>query len=163
MKKLKLTQGKVALLDDEDFEYLSQWKWQFRRRYASRVKYLGGGRLHNRGTTITLHRLLMEFYNNNLSGKEVDHINGDTLDNRKENLRVVFHQNNCFNQNIPKNNTTGFKGVVFNKQAQKYQAYITKDKRIHLGYFNSLLEAANAYNEKAKVLFGEYAKLNIIK
>ena len=138
MKKIKLTQGKVALVDDEDFEKESQYKWAACRQ----------------------HRLVLNFYGKNLC---VDHINGDPLDNRKVNLRICTQAENRRNSKINKRNISGYKGVSFIKMSGKYQSRICFNyKQYELGTFERAEDAAFAYNKKAKELFGEFARLNII-
>ena len=106
MKKIKLTQGKVALVDDGDFEWLSQWKWTYKNGgYAYRSI---GSKGH-----IFLHRAIMKSPKN----LEIDHINGNGLDNRRSNLRFATHKQNIRNQQKQKNRTSKYKGVsrpVFN-------------------------------------------------
>lgn len=89
---------------------------------------------------------------------QVDHINHDKLDNRKENLRVVTPQQNAYNKNVYKNNESGYTGVHLYKPTGKYMAYIKADgKRKHLGYYKTIAEAYTAYVRASKELHGEYA------
>ena len=92
-----------------------------------------------------------------------DHKNNQPLDNRKENLRLCTNQENAFNSSKPRNNTSGAKGVSWNKRDRKYEAYISCGKRRNLGMFTDLIEAAKAYNAAALELFGEFAKINDIE
>lgn len=106
-----------------------------------------------------MHRLLT----NAPKGSQVDHINGDKLDNRKINLRVCTHSQNQINRGKQKNNTSGFKGVYPQKQSKKYRAKISVNgKEYHLGYFDCPIEAAKAYNAATLNYHEEFAKLNII-
>jgi AP2 domain-containing protein/HNH endonuclease len=106
---------------------------------------------------VPLHRLIM----NAPADKEVDHINGDTLDNRRCNLRICSHKENLRNQKLPKNSKSGYKGVTWYKRIKKWRSHIRLNKKqIHLGYFDDIKLAANAYNEAAIKYFGEFAKLN---
>jgi hypothetical protein len=100
-----------------------------------------------------------------LRREEVDHINGEGLDNRRENLRLATHAQNLKNLKVPKNSTTGFKGVSFRKDKRKYEAYIKYDNnpRKRLGYFKTAKEAAEAYNDAAAEFHGEYARLNVVE
>ena len=92
-------------------------------------------------------------------GLQVDHINGNRLDNRKENLRLVTKSQNMMNRGVQKNSTSGYKGV--NEHQGKWRAYILENgKQKHLGVFEDKKEAARAYNKMAKLLHGEYAVLN---
>lgn len=156
--EIKLTKNKVTLIDDEDAERVLELKWHVSRSgsgidYAGHTKKIHGG-------VILLHRYLLDAPD----GMFVDHINGDTLDNRKSNLRICTHKENLRNQRTPKNNNSGFKGVMWYKRISKWRAYIRVDKvQFHLGYFETKEDAALAYNISAIKHFGQYAKLNNIK
>ncbi|MBB6677499.1 HNH endonuclease [Cohnella lubricantis] len=94
-------------------------------------------------------------------GFEVDHINGNTLDNRKSNLRIVTHQRNMHNVSSHGDSSSQYRGVFWNKQKLKWTAQICLDgKRRHIGHFVNELDAARAYNQEAIRLFGQYARLN---
>jgi len=109
------------------------------------------------GKTIYLHRILMGCP----KYKTVDHINGNTLDNREENLRICTHQENHFNRAANSNGSSKYKGVCWNKASRKWQAQIKKDKVNHtIGQYAKEEDAAKAYNEKARAFFGKYAYLN---
>lgn len=104
------------------------------------------------------HRLILGIEDPNLS---VDHIDGDGLNNQKSNLRVCSHKQNCRNRKKNLNGSSRFKGVGFHKRDKIYCANIgLNGKRVHLGNFNSEIEAALAYNFAAKHHYGEFAKLN---
>ena len=144
MKKIKLSTGKYALVDDEDFELVSKYYWNG-KRYAT--------------TLLPMHRLIMGVS----KGQEIDHINADKMDNRKANLRIVTHGENLMNRPPLKNNTTGLKGVTWHQREQKYQVRVSKGrKREFLGYFEDKIEAAKIYNKRAKELYGDIAWLNPI-
>ena len=101
-----------------------------------------------------LHRILMEAPD----GMDVDHINGDKLDNQKSNLRICTHQENMMNQGKQKNNTSGFKGVSFDKQRQKFKAHINiYGKKKHLGYFEKAEDAHEAYKKGCVKYHGDFA------
>lgn len=94
----------------------------------------------------------------------VDHINGNTTDDRKANLRLATKSQNMANVPLRSDNKSGYKGVYFNKSTARYTAYITKDQiRIHIGSFKTAEAAAKAYNAKAVELFGDFAYLNTVK
>jgi hypothetical protein len=137
-------------------------KWHLSDKgYARHSKNLGGGRKNCKYRTVLMHRFILGL---NDRGTQVDHINGNPLDNRKENLRLVNQQQNNFNKKIDKRNTSGYKGVFRMKDRPKWKATIGfQGKVLHLGFFDTKEEAALAYNMKAVELHGEYAKLNIIK
>ena len=152
MKIIKLTQGKYAIVDDEDFEYLNQWKWSCAKgtRYAA-------SRINNK--IVYMHRLLM----NPSKGKQIDHINNNGLDNRRENLRIATDSENKFNHKLIKTNKTGYHGVYWDLQMKKWGVGISLNgKHKALGYFLTKEEAALAYNDAAKKYRGEFAQLNQI-
>jgi hypothetical protein len=153
MKEIQLTQGKVAIVDDEDYEWLSQWRWHYikSRRdtgYASRSVRVG-----NSLKAIFMHRLIMETPDNMIT----DHINHDTLDNRRSNLRICTTLQNQWNRKLPITNTTGKMGIYWEEDRQKWRAVITKNyKAYRLGRFDSMEDAADAYDAKARELRGEF-------
>ena len=150
MKKIPLTQGKYAIVDNADFSLLNQFKWCLLHTYAARTKY-------KPKKTVLLHRVIL----NNPVGMEIDHINGDGLDNRRKNLRIVSHQQNLFNRRSNKNSSSVYRGVSWSKSNNKWHAFIQKNGVLfHLGHYSSEREAAMVYNKKAKELFGEFARLN---
>ena len=156
MKKIELTQSKFALVDDEDFEWLNQWKWCLRgwrgAFYAGRNDYQG-----KKSHILGMHRQIMH----PLVSEEVDHINNNGLDNQKANLRLCTHSQNLKNQRMGKNNKCGYKGVHWHKKNKKWRAVIYSDgKRIDCGCYSSITEAAQAYNLAALKYHGEFARLN---
>lgn len=152
-KSIPLTQGKFALVDDEDFEKLNKHKWTFQARgYAYRRNPD-----KEKSLVLWMHRVIM----NPECGMEVDHINGNKLDNRKENLRLATRSQNGHNMPLHKRNTSGFKGVTFWKRDNNWKSQITVDgKNLHIGYFEDPKDAAKAYDKSAREHFGEFARLN---
>jgi len=147
MKEIQLTKGKVTIVDDADFEWLNIHKWHITSSgYAAR-------RVWPEDKILLMHRSIMD----TPKGMDTDHKNHDTLDNRRENLRVCSRSENNLNRGPQPHNTSGFKGVSWSKEKNKWRAY---SKGIHLGYFIDKNDAAMAYDKKAKELFGEFAKLN---
>jgi hypothetical protein len=141
--------GREFIFDKEDYELVKQYVWNIDKF----------GYVLTNGYINKLHRLLLELTDEN---KLVDHINHNPSDNRRCNLRVCTQQQNHQNQ-IKTRGSSLYKGVYWNKYANKWQAQIKhNNKRIYLGLFTFESEAALAYNIKAKELFGEFANLNII-
>jgi hypothetical protein len=149
MKELTLTKGHVAIVDDEDFERLSKYKWTYLPPgYARRNSKANG---ENR--SIALHREVLGITDPAI---KVDHINRNGLDNRRANLRVCTNQQNCRNQ---RGKGTGYKGVSLHYG--RYRARIKVDYNDkNLGTFDSAEEAARVYDKAAKEMFGEFAVLN---
>lgn len=146
MKEILLTKGKIAVVDDDDFDFLSQWKWHCARDYAARSVL---------GRKLFMHHQIV----GRPDGMVIDHINGNTFDNRKENLRFCDPANNTRNMRIRKDNTSGYKGV--HKDGGKYRSVIYKEStQIHLGMFDSAIDAAIAYDAAARKIFGEFARTN---
>jgi hypothetical protein len=159
MKEIKLQNDFVALVDDEDYEYLCQFRWHSAQQkgytqYAIRHLWRDGKR-----TTTTMHQDIL----NPSLGMVSDHINGNGLDNRRSNLRVCTASNNCMNRK-PQNGSSVYKGVSLHTKGGKWAARIkTKGKIYNLGHFNSEIEAAVVYNNAATKMFGEFARLNTIQ
>lgn len=159
MVKIPLTQGKFVLVDKQDV-HLRKFKWHFvAKKYAARDEPMVN---RKRGKRIYMHRSILSAS----VGQEVDHINHNTLDNRRSNLRICTHQENISNQSLSRANTSGFKGVHHTKESgrrKKFIAYIkVNQKRRVIGYYMTAEEAAVAYNQAALISFGKYAHLNKI-
>lgn len=163
MKTINISKNEQVLVDDENYEYLNQWRWTFHPTgYAIRTIRSNGKYAH-----IRMHRLIAK----TPKGMETDHINGNKLDNRKENLRICTKSENAINRSAQSNNKVHIKGVIhfpYCFQGEKryfrrkqWLAKLKKDgKTIFQKYFLTKEEAALAYNESAKKYFGEFAKLN---
>lgn len=156
VKRIKLTNSEEStIVDDKDHEMLSKVRWR-KETNGYVVSYDTDENGHEIKPRI--HRLVL----NTDGGDVVDHINGDKLDNRSENLRVVTTSQNGMNRKTNHNSYTGFKGST--KQDGKYVSTITLDRKTtHIGTFNTAEEAAKAYNIIAEKYFGEYAKLNDVR
>jgi hypothetical protein len=151
MKRIALKNGDFAKVDDEDFEKLSKFTWCLDSKGYAFRHFTSGGKQ----TRIKMHREVL-----GLKGKFplADHRDCDRLNNQKHNLRQVTYAQNSANRLIGVANTSGYKGVTWNKQSRKWQAGIKKDgKSKHLGLFEDPKEAHAAYCEAAKELFGEFA------
>lgn len=155
MKEILLTQGKVTIVDDEDYERLNQVKWHAHTNgsifYAVRTCR---GNKNRKG--VKMHREIL----NAPPGMHCDHINSDGLDNRKENLRLCTQQQNmCNKRNAYRNNKSGIKGVSWNKKQKKFVAQIQLGgKKIHLGSYNVLGDADSAYRIAEEKYFGDFAR-----
>ena len=155
MKKIPLTQGKYALVDNEDYLELSKYKWCLNTNgYA--VRRVGG----RKAKLTIMHRVIIGAQD----GQEVDHISRNKLDNRRSNLRFATRAQNTANTPPSVRNTSGLKGVHWLKSRDKWQVRIGYGGRVlSLGYYKDKTEAAKAYNNKAVELYGDYAWLNPVK
>lgn len=145
MKEIELTQGKVALVDDDDFELLNQWKWYYHHGYAVRKC---------KEKMIFMHRIILK----TPVGFDTDHINCKKLDNRRSNLRMCTKSQNQANKGIGASNKSGYKGVMWYKQTKRWHSQIThKGKKYHLGFFKNISDAIEAYKKKSKELFGDFS------
>jgi hypothetical protein len=152
---IRLTQGKFAVVDEEDFEKINQYKWSAIKGkstyYAIRTIHVGGKSKH-----IWMHRFIM-----GESDLELDHKNKDGLHNYKSNLRYCTETQNLQNKRSYHNCSSKYKGVTWRANDNKFQARINHNKKsIHIGMFDNEIEAAASYDTKAKELFGEFACLN---
>lgn len=160
MPTIQLTRGKEAIVSDEDLGYLIRRKW-----HAAKKGYAACGANASEGFAkpAYMHRVIMERM---LGGPvpdkmQVDHINGDKLDNRRDNLRLVTNSQNHMNKNGMPKKSSSYKGVCREAWTGKWLAQIVKDgENTRLGRFTEEDDAARAYDEAAKKLFGEFAKLN---
>jgi hypothetical protein len=149
---MHLTHGKSALIDELDIDLISGHKW-----IATCINGAWYATCGENYKQILLHRFIML----EPAGSEIDHVDGNGLNNTRANLRICSHSLNMKNRKIPKNNKTGYKGVSFTKRC--YRAYIEVDgKKISLGCFSNSKSAAIAYNNAASKYFGEFARLNDI-
>lgn len=161
MMVVELTKGFVALIDDADLERVSALKWHAHivasgNVYAARSEY---DRRTKKKKTIFLHQLIL----NVAPPTIVDHRNHNTLDCRKDNLRTTNKAGNSMNRpKIDRLCSSQFKGVWWDRDRQKWMAYIKKDqRRKNLGRFTTEIEAAAAYDKAAVELFGDMASLNL--
>ena len=160
-KYLKVGTNHQTLVDDDDYEKLKHLRFH---KYVS--SHNGFIYPRESKTKRYIHRFILNDFDPKTT---VDHINRDSLDNRKENLRICTTQQNCINRPAQRNNTTGFKGVFKREKPtpgykDRWRACIRfNQKLIHLGTFNNPEDAAKAYNDKALELFREFAHLNVIK
>jgi len=161
MKKIKLYNGELTLVDDEDFERLNKFRWHLqgpktkRTRYVSRTIRIPP----NSSQSIKMHREIM----NAKKGQVVDHIDHNGLNNQKSNLRICTRFQNCHNRLPNRNATSEYKGVSKIRNKNFWIANISYNRKpYYLGIHRTEKEAALAYNKKAKALHGEFAYLNKI-
>lgn len=166
MKFITLTKGLKTAVSDQTYEWAKEFSWQAHSQngfwYAVRSEYdrdayVSGKASHTR--TVLLHREIAAM----LGLSDVDHRDGDTLNNQDENLRPCTRAQNCWNQKRRVSNTSGFKGVNWKKgcPSNPWIARLSFNKqRIQIGHFSTAEEAAKAYDRKAQELFGEFARLN---
>jgi len=143
MTKIPLTKGKFALVDGVDFKWLSQWKWNLTGDGRNAERRTGG----HIGHIVLMHRQIMGAE----KGQLIDHINQDPLDNRRSNLRFADKSINALNGKVRADSKTGYRGVYWVAQVQRYHASITlRGKKFHLGSFKDPKLAAQAYESFRK-------------
>lgn len=147
--RIPLNKGLEAVVAIADLPKVEGFNWRVvwngYTHYAVRTEL---------GKSILMHREIMEAP----SGVEVDHVDRDGLNNRRDNLRLATRSQNCVNRGLAKNNTSGFVGIVWHKQSSKWNARIKVDGvRRSLGYYHTKEEASAAYKSARRVLFGEFA------
>lgn len=155
--------GIKAIVDDDTYEEISKYKWYIEhgkepaKPYAIRSSMIKGKQHH-----VRLHRQIMGLSKGD--GVKVDHINGDSLDNRKSNLRIATSAQNSQNARKYSVNTSGYKGVTWSKNRSKWQAQTSfLGRTLYIGYFKDKEEAAIAYYRKTKELFGEFVNKDVEK
>jgi len=183
MELIPLGRDVSATVDSDDYDRISQFKWRFfksksgclypHRRFngstweptckftnvIKTAKYTtvsGEVRMYKRVEKMVM---LYWFVLGYKGSDEIDHVNGNPLDCRKENLRVCTHAENMRNRKMNKNNTTGYRGVEMRRKNGMFRAKIRKDgKNIHLGHYLTAIEASEAYEDAAKRLFGTFLR-----
>jgi len=151
---IQLSKGRTAIVDEVDAHGLKQYKWCF--AYRPKMRSCDGYAVTNiNGKTILMHRMLVDAP----CGMEVDHINGNGLDNRRSNIRLATSQQNKANRKVRNDSVTGLKGVTWNQSGKQWMARITVDRKcLYLGCFSTPMDAHLAYRQAAKKHFGEFAK-----
>lgn len=155
MKIIYTKSGVGITVSDSDYPALSKYAWHISPQgYAKRNK----SKIASGSPYTLMHRMILGLQDKD---KMVDHINGNKLDNRRENLRIVSNQGNQANSKIPKNNTSGYKGVTWDKYRNKWIAQIMVNRRHkYLGRFESIEDAVVAYDTAALLIFGNCAYTN---
>jgi uncharacterized protein YycO len=157
MKEIALTQDKVALVDDQDFEWLNQWKWCAKKGKNGRFYAVRGVLENGKTNGYFMHRVILGLTNPKVL---VDHRNLNGLDNQRHNLRECSNKQNTRNRTAKKNGSSIFKGITRRKSGL-WVTQITSDMKNHyVGTFKTEEEAARAYDRKAVELHKEFANLN---
>ncbi len=156
MKLIPLTKGLFAKVDDEDYEYLMQFKWHSSKAksgiYAKTSICVNG-----KSCFVTMHKMI----NKTKEGYLTDHIDHDTLNNQKLNLRSCTIEESNFNRRRIKKGNSSYKGVTFEKNESRWRARIQHKEKVYcIGSFKTEVDAAKAYDAKAKELYKEFAHLN---
>ena len=148
-----LSRGKIAVVDDDDAQWVRQWKWSTSSdgRAVRRLRD---------GTIILMHRAILEHHGIDLTGYVVDHINRDPLDNQFANLRPCTAAQNLWNRPASSASTTGYKGVFFHQAYGWHITIITHGERLWRGYFKTLRQALCVYNQLAREKHGEFAEIH---
>lgn len=158
MKRIKLSCGDFALVDDVDFVALNKWKWNRSgiKGYPARSARVEKNSVTKK-TTLYMHRAILCPPN----GKIVDHKNGNVLDNQRANLRLCTYQQNEYNKGVGVRNKSGFRGVSISNKTGKWIVVVrVEGKTRYFGQFASAEEAAKEYDRVAIIHHGEFAKLN---
>jgi hypothetical protein len=148
---IPLTQGKETIVDDDDFDELSKYKWYFNLGYAVRMS------ARPNRMVLLMHREILK----TPLGMDTDHINGNKLDNQRANLRICTRSENMMNTPKYPNKTSPYKGVYWFAQTNKWGSIISVNKKkLHLGFFVNPIDAARAYDIAALAYHGEFARIN---
>lgn len=157
--KVPLTKGKFAIVDDDDLPRVLEKKWRAcwsktTKSYRAMAHVIDD---EGKDRSVFMHRFILSPDR----GDVIDHINHDTLDNRRCNLRVCSQSENLQNARRRCNSTSGYKGVSWDKTRGQWRSYITHNgKFLFLGRFDMVRDAAKAYDRAAVEFFGDYAYLN---
>lgn len=162
MKKIKTNKGEIILVDNTDFAWLKNWRWHLNEKgYATRFALVWkkkiDGKERRKRKVIKMHRLIMGVK----IGLFVDHIDGNPRNNQRANLRICTTSQNLMNMKKQFNKSSKYKGVFLPKGKKKWRAFIKFNyKSFAIGSFETEKEAAKAYDQRAKELFGSFAHLN---
>ena len=158
MRELPLSQSQVALVSDEDFGRFSQFKWHAVWVKTTNSFYAEAWFYSPTKHREWMHRIVMGCAKRD--GKQVDHVNGDTLDNRRENLRFVTHSQNQMNRKLQSASSSGMRGVSFCRQTGLWKArFVIQQKEIWLGRFSTKDQAQAAVIAARSDRYGEYARM----
>lgn len=151
---IPLTQGKVSLVDDDMYEFLTKYTWHAFQNGGNWYAIRNVVRKDGKRTVEYMHHAVMGTVG-------IDHKDGDGLNNTRNNLRLATKQQNSWNRKLQPSNTSGFKGVSWDSEKRRWRSRIAVSGKIrHLGYFDSVIRAACAYDEAAFQLYGSFARVN---
>ena len=151
--KIFTSDGNIILIDTEDYDKIKKYCWSIATN-----GYVQSRDYDSNNSMVLIHRVIMNAPKN----KIIDHKNHNVLDNRKENLRLCNQYNNMANQNLSKANTSGYKGVYWSNEKDKWYVKIGyKNNNIHLGYFDNIEEAFKTRKKAEEEYFGEYRNIII--
>lgn len=161
MKKINISTNKFpdtfTLVSASDYEELNRHKWNPLERKDGRLYVMRNIRVDGKRKTLYMHIAIIGI----VDGKEIDHRNGNGLDNQRHNLRHCTHAENLTNRGVTRDNTSGFKGVSWNKGDRLWRSQMSiNGKKTYLGSFFCIIKAAKAYDEAAIKYHGEFANLN---
>ncbi len=149
MKLIPLSNGGFAMVDDEDFDWLSNFSWRSRKGGNTYYAYTYG--------KVGMHTMILRSF---VTNSIVDHKDGDGLNNTRGNIRLCTHAQNMQNRALSKNSKSGIKGVYFNKKSKKWRSEIRSNgKRYCIGSFESKEDASIAYKIRAKELHGDFYRV----
>lgn len=154
---IPLTRGQIAIVDAEDFNWLSQWNWWANKTHSGTYTPTRHSETKNgKRLSVSMARTIL-----GMTKRWIDHRNGDPLDNRKENLRKCTQPQNAKNRKLDHDSSSGYKGVSWHKHRKLWNARITINRKtLSLGYFPSIEKAAQVYDQAAQKYHGEFAHLN---
>ncbi|MCK5611537.1 HNH endonuclease [Candidatus Pacearchaeota archaeon] len=160
MKKIDISTktypNKFALVDDEDYDWLMQWKWHAAKSNKAHNTFYAVW--ESKDGAVSMHRRIL---GKAVKGLKSDHRDRNGLNNQRYNLRICTHAENMRNRRIQCNNKSGYKGVSWNRREKKWLAQIKfNGKTIYLGRYFCLIKAAEAYDAAAEKYYGEFARLN---
>lgn len=154
MKEIPLSKNYTALIDDEDYKKVARHKWtvqMYKRTDGSLLVYA----IRRSPPRMRMHRFILGLSDPKI---QIDHRDRNGLNNQKHNLRIATASQNQYNTTVRSDNISGFKGVYWNRERKRWAARIRYErKRIFLGYFYSVEEAAKAYSKAAKRYHGKFA------
>lgn len=159
MRAIKLTQGKIALVDDQNYDWLNQWKWCARRGHGTFYAVRNVSVAKGKREAQYMHRKILGLHSGDK--QQTDHIDGNGLNNQRANLRFCTAAQNIQSSRKWKFGVSIYKGIFWRRNDRKWQTQIRVNKKlVHVGLFSSEIEASKAYDAAALKYFGEFAFTN---